>query len=242
MKLKPSPMAAGDKVRDKVWTSVAERWLSFAQDNLASPNQTLKLRTNYTDWVNESDYKAAYMFWKASEEMIRVYCLNAGLNMDSSDVAYEIKEAFCNATCFLGLCNMSGMGVTMNKGIALYWFMESIKVPNRKAYNALFQIFMEGLGVQVDYCKAFSYLNICYDLGLSKADDYYNMGVCFLHGLGVEEDEEMAFKHIETAAKMDHLGAIEYMISCCLDGSGISKDVDKAQEYINQYSSLISNG
>lgn len=240
MKLKPSPMAAGDKVKDKVWTSVAERWLSFAQDNLASPNQTLKLRTNYTDWVNESDYKAAYMFWKASEEMIRVYYLNAGLNMDSSDVAYEIKEAFCNATCFLGLCNMSGMGVTMNKGMALYWFMESIKVPNRKAYNALFQIFMEGLGVQVDYCKAFSYLRTCYELGLSEADDYYNMAVCLLHGWGVDENIDAAFKCMEKAAGMNHLGAIEYLILSSLDGSEIPCALDKVGEYINQYSSLIS--
>ena len=227
-------------VMNKESLSVAEKWLSFAKDGFASPMQIETLQVHYSAWANESEYKAAYNFWNVSEGVIRVYCLNLGVGKDSSNLAEDIRLAFSYGTCFLGYCNLAGVGVTQNYGAALRWFLESAEVPNRNAYNALFQICREGLGVQVDYYKAFSYLRTCYELGLSEADDYYNMAVCLLHGWGVDENIDAAFKCMEKAAGMNHLGAIEYLILSSLDGSEIPCALDKVGEYINQYSSLIS--
>ena len=238
--LSPMKVVPEKYVMKEFWLSAAEEWLSYLKDNIASPMQLGILQAYYRAWADEIDMDAAYNFWKMSEDIITVYSLNMGVERNSPFVPVEIKEAFSKSTCFLGYYNMAGLGVTSNNGNALSWFMKSLNVPNREAYNALYQIYREGIGVQIDCCKAFSYLRTCCELGLGKGVDYFNMALCLQDGWGVDENIDAAFKCMEMAAGMNHPGALEYLISSSLNSTDISGGLDKVVEYINQYSSLIS--
>lgn len=62
----------------------------------------------------------------------------------------------------------------------------------------------------------------------------HNLGLSYLHGLGVEKDQTQAFVWFEKAAKQGLLDAKNELAMAYYLGRGVMKNLDKAQHYWQQ--------
>lgn len=77
--------------------------------------------------------------------------------------------------------------------------------------------------------QAIECLQKCMDDGLSKAK--YPMAIIYLNGIGMEKDEEKAYKLLEESYKEGICDALNLLTYCCWKGIGTDKDISKAKEY-----------
>ena len=62
----------------------------------------------------------------------------------------------------------------------------------------------------------------------------YNLGLAYLNGKDVEQDNERAISLLEQAAQLPFLPAIKKLAECCSNGIAVPRDLEKALRYIEQ--------
>jgi len=105
---------------------------------------------------------------------------------------------------------------------------EAMAVSSVEAYNYLGYMYMEGVGVLVDYAKANEYFNEAVrrgylGAGISLAQMYFN-------GWGSPKNPTKALRAITYCAEKGHTTAIAYLGMMYRDGFGVTKSSDKAFE------------
>jgi TPR repeat protein len=88
---------------------------------------------------------------------------------------------------------------------------------------------LEGLGVPRDETDGLRWLRRAAAAG--SAQGAYELGVAYYTGLedaGLACDEEAAFRLFETAACLEHTGALFMLADCLIDGSGCARDPARA--------------
>ena len=58
------------------------------------------------------------------------------------------------------------------------------------------------------------------------------MAFCYLHGYGVDEDQEMGFQLAMEAAEKGHAPAQTLVGECYLDGIGVEQDVERGKLWL----------
>jgi uncharacterized protein len=149
---------------------------------------------------------AASMRFKVSRILI-LLLLVSGLSQaqTASDVLRWIREATAGdarAAFWLGYAYESGKGVPQDLGKAMTWFVRSAGKSNADAQNALGRMFEDGEGVETDYAQAAYW----YQLACESRPDYggagqgcANLGLLYLSGHGVPQDNVEAYKYFRIA-------------------------------------------
>jgi TPR repeat protein len=76
------------------------------------------------------------------------------------------------------------------------------------------------------YTSAFSLFLICAEKGYAESQNY--LGLCFLHGYGVNQDYHKAWYWFKKAAEQGNADAQSELSLCYTLGIGVEKDRDKA--------------
>ncbi|MBP5597545.1 MAG: sel1 repeat family protein [Pseudobutyrivibrio sp.] len=99
-------------------------------------------------------------------------------------------------------------------------------------------IYEHGIGVALDYSKAFDYysrVTRSESMALQDQDSINNsniaLGLMYIMGRGVEVDEDTALEHLETASDNGSAKASYYIGQMYESGVGVDKDYEKAMEY-----------
>lgn len=110
----------------------------------------------------------------------------------------------------LGLRYIKGEGVEKNDTLAVKWFTMAAESGLMYAQSCLANCYYEGLGgLEVDYPKAVEWYRKSAEQGLDYAQ--YRLGRCYGNGVGVEKNEEEAFKWLRMAARQDYEEAQELL-------------------------------
>ena len=88
-------------------------------------------------------------------------------------------------------------------------------------------------GLNARYHGNYSLAYQCFKMSAEYGDEkgQYNLGYCYLTGLGVLQDEARAFQWFEKAADKGNIEATYNMGYCFENGLGVGTDSGKAKEY-----------
>lgn len=89
-----------------------------------------------------------------------------------------------------------GITVPKDKNEAIKWYSKAAKQKNPEACLNMALAYKNGKHKPQNYSKCVQYLNDCQELPQAK----YHLGICYLNGLGVEQDAEAALSLISMAA------------------------------------------
>ncbi len=99
-------------------------------------------------------------------------------------------------------------------------------------------IYEHGVGVALDYSKAFDYysrVTRSESMALQDQDSINHsniaLGLMYIKGHGVEVDEDTALEHFETASENGSAKASYYIGQMYESGVGVDRDYEKAMEY-----------
>lgn len=95
-------------------------------------------------------------------------------------------------------------------------------------YVGYFNLFGEPQ-IQKNVKQAIECFQKCMDAGLSRAK--YTMALIYLYGIGMEKDEDKAYKLLEESYKEGIYDASALLTYCCWKGIGTNEDISKAREY-----------
>jgi len=95
-------------------------------------------------------------------------------------------------------------------------------------YVGYFNLFGEPQ-IQKNVKQAIACFQKCLDAGLSRAK--YIMALIYLYGIGMEKDEDKAYKLLEESYKEGIYDASALLTYCCLKGIRTDEDILKAREY-----------
>ena len=99
-------------------------------------------------------------------------------------------------------------------------------------------LYKNGLGVNIDYDKAFKFFKKASDNGLLEG--HYNLALFFYKGLGIEKNYKLAFKYFDLS-KEKIKNSNYYLGLMFLKGFGVEKDYIKAVEYFKISSGVITD-
>ena len=70
----------------------------------------------------------------------------------------------------------------------------------------------------------------------------YNLGVCYMSGIGVKKDLKKGIKLYERAAEKGITSAMYNLASCYINGVGVKKDPQKGMELLERAAELGDGG
>ena len=114
---------------------------------------------------------------------------------------------------------------------AIKWYKEAAKLGHTKSKLKLGAFYYEGLGTDINYDQAATYLKEPADNGY--VDAQYMLGMIYLNGSSqIRKNERKAFGLILKAAEDFHADAMYQVGSMYLQGTGTKKNIQKAKEYL----------
>jgi hypothetical protein len=103
---------------------------------------------------------------------------------------------------------------------------------NRDSQYEVGNMFMMGIGSEIDYGQAVSFFEKAAGQGHSKAA--YKLGLIYYEGSGVKTDKKAAFKWFSTAAENNYPAAQYYLGKLYSEGQGTKKDNKLALEWLSK--------
>ena len=73
---------------------------------------------------------------------------------------------------------------------------------------------------------------------MKDANGLYNLGMCYMTGLGVEKNPELAFNAFRSAAELGHPEAINNIGGCFRDGIAVEQDLAQAAKWFEKSASF----
>jgi len=120
------------------------------------------------------------------------------------------KEA-CPSEWYIYYCYKDGLGTDRNVTEADEWLKKGVSRECPRAMMELGRHYMCGDGVECDYTQGAGLLRKAADGG--DAGGQYFLGIAFLNGHGVQQDDGEAVKWFYLAAKQKHNGTGEFIVS-----------------------------
>jgi len=203
--------------------------------------------------TKKEDYQNALFYYQmamemgyeeAIERMAEAYLGDElGLERDEKMALKLFKRAAKlgshDAQYNLGMAYACGYyGLTADKDKALYWLKKSAKGENPMAclQLGLYNFYT----VQTDnaYKRAFDLFTDAYNLGEDQA--IINIGLCYLQGKGVKENQKEGVRCFKQAVKTSNSGVGYFNLGICYEnGLGVKKNNQKALE---MYGKAVENG
>ncbi|THB68898.1 MAG: sel1 repeat family protein [Gammaproteobacteria bacterium] len=128
--------------------------------------------------------------------------LGVGRNVQTAKYLYDesAESGYYLSQYHLGLIYFKGKGGTKQPLLAIELFEKAANQGYSKAQFALAKIYLKGTnGVDISYSKAIPLLQEL----VKKGDDFsqYELGLVYLHGKGLEEDNNKALQLMQLAAR-----------------------------------------
>ncbi len=92
---------------------------------------------------------------------------------------------------------------------AVKWLEKACEAGDGVAFGMLSELYMDGLGIEQDFNKAFALAKQGADLGDARSDSI--MGTCYLRGQGVEQDIDTAIDWFISASNKGYAYAMIYL-------------------------------
>ena len=190
----------------------------------------------YMKYANKGDKEAMYnlagCYWSG----------NGGVTQDYSNAFYwyekSAKKNYQPAQHMTALCYLYGIGTTQNWRTAWDWAEKAIKKGFGPANWIKAQIFKEGYmsNLSGGYQK---FLTDAANSGYAKAQS--ELGVLLLKGseeYKIKQNSQEGFNWVKKAAEQEDAEGLYYLGACYDAGVCVTKDHDKALEYIGQAAQL----
>lgn len=105
-----------------------------------------------------------------------------------------------------------------------------------ETYSNMGYYYYEGIGVAVDYKKAFSYQKNAYLLNPNDPYVLYHLGKHFYYGKGVAKDYKKAVDYLQKSisSRIQLTAALTLLSKCYRYGRGVEQDEKKADEYMKE--------
>ncbi|MBR4677335.1 MAG: sel1 repeat family protein [Bacteroidales bacterium] len=116
---------------------------------------------------------------------------------------------------------------------AITYFSESGKKGNAKAYNALGNMYIKGMGVNKNYTQAYNYFVSAYNTNANSRAANYWLGYCYYTGFGTNQNLNKAYQFFKTAADKGHPRSNRYLGIMYYFGDGLPKNYNNAVYYFN---------
>ncbi len=182
--------------------------------------------------------------------------MGLGIDQDTSVMLYWLHKSAdlkdVGGLYYLAQCYEKGWGVAQNLQTALYFYAEAANLGDavskkktkeltklidaaNKEYTAeeIEEWFEKGeeyyFGddeTEPNYKEAIKWYRKAANTG--HADAQFSLGYCYLNGLGVATDEDVACKWLKKAAEQKHPEAVYNLGTCFEQGSGVAIDIEKA--------------
>lgn len=137
----------------------------------------------------------------------------------------------------LGLAYLFGSGVATDKQKAYNWLLKADKQGHKSAPWVLGEMYGSNeYGFSLDYNKAFYWFKKGADRGSSNAQ--YELGKLYYSGNGVEKSYKEAFSLFQLSAIYDNKAKGQLAVMYA-EGKGVSKDLSKAKELLQE---IFDNG
>lgn len=104
----------------------------------------------------------------------------------------------------------------------------AIELGNKEAHYLLGKCYQFGIGVDVDYQKAFKHYTLA-----DNAQGFKALGLCYLHGICCEKNVELAIAYLEKSVELGGIGSTCILGTLYYEGKEIPKDEEKAFYYFN---------
>lgn len=115
---------------------------------------------------------------------------------------------------------------------AIIWAHKAAQTNHPLALKNLGQIYMDGLGVEVDKHKGLKYYELAAENGDADAQNF--VGNIYTDADFVEHDYKKAFENYQKAAAQGHAYGMFNLGLCYRDGQGIEKNISLAKEWIQK--------
>ena len=144
------------------------------------------------------------------------YSRNNSDTLDDTEIeCYSVKLVKCanngdaDAQCRLGLCYLTGIGVSQDYNEAVRWFKKSAEQGNKDALCNLGRCYFWGMGVSQDYNEAVRWFKKSAEQGNAEAQ--CNLGYCYFKGFGVSQDHNEAVRWLKKSAEQGNENAIDFL-------------------------------
>lgn len=145
----------------------------------------------------------------------------------SSDTSLECRAQDGNlqAQCKLAECYLKGIGVTINKAKAFYWFNKAAEQGDKAAQFSLAMCWEFGDGTIENKTEAFRWYQKAAEQ--ENADAQYRLAMCYDEGKGTNINKSEAFCWYKRAAEQGNINA-QFSLAMCYeygDGTAINTDL-----------------
>lgn len=151
--------------------------------------------------LEEKNYEKAFQYYSYCEGVHAVFCLA------------EMFE--------------QGLGVEKDEDKAYELYINAINSGNSEAKFRLIPTLLDEGSKYYNPNMAFAFADECSSY---KIESFFYLGFCYLHGLGVEENDRLAFNCFLRVSSTNDPLHIQYLADCYLNATGIMQDLDRAIE------------
>ncbi len=224
-----------EKVRGRTDTDAVKLYLLAAEHGDARAQYNLGVCYAEGEGISR-DYTEAVRWWHlaakqgnaAAQYNLGVCYYNGdGVNKDYTEAIVWYRKAadkgLSEAMYGLGKCYLDGLGVEKDEEQAAKWFGEATRGGFAEAGRML---------LKLDPKKAVHIFRKAADAG--KKGAMYELGKCYLDGIGVGKDEEEAVAWFQEAADNGHTDAMLELSKCYLEGTGAEKDLEQAKHWLRK--------
>lgn len=170
------------------------------------------------------------------------------------ELLIRAQNGDCEAQCRLGDCYFNGDGIAKNDAEAFRWYESSAWGGSMWGKYNYGKCFLTGRGVAQDAGRARHEFRLSADMGnpwallrlseMGDADAMYQLGDCYYNSdkndFGLLQNDGEAFKWYKQSAEKGNAWGCFNVAKCYLEGRGISKNKDKAIQYL-QMSANVGN-
>ena len=122
------------------------------------------------------------------------------------------EEGYADAQYMLGICYLTGHGVTQDYNEVVKWYRKAAEQGNADAQNGLGSCYYTGHGVTQNYNEAVKWYRKAAEQG--SAGGQWSLGLCYQYGYGVTKNIDTAVEWYRKAARQgDEIaqGSLKYL-------------------------------
>ena len=174
-------------------------------------------------------YEVERAYFREDQEALnpRFYWLPPiGSEEEADDVLRRAKDGDVNSILKAGDAQFKAG----NYEEAFSWFAEAAKMSYSDGLVKVGELLLSGKGTEKDLSKAIWAFEMAIAID-ANSDALKSLGICYVEGLGVENDTEKGLSFLVRSALQGNASAMIYLANMSLDGHGVEKDLEEAKHW-----------
>ena len=198
--------------------------------------ETLQYFNKGMDYLNAGDNKNAIKFLEKVHQQIPSafgMLFVAYANLDNKPKGIECLKNGAKAGNALCMTWLGDVSTGEDEELATYWYKKAADLGFIDAMNRLADCYASGTGVPQNYSKVFYWAKKANETTPNDdpfegncttdapATAKFNLGMCYLNGIGTEENPAESFSLLKKSADLGHSEAMLFVGSMYLNGVGV---------------------